>query len=93
MHLVYKFSKKVPKGKVTTYGILAKKVGTSPRAIGKLMNVNPYKDVPCHRVIMSDGRVGGYRKGTKKKIMLLRKENIDIIGNKVDNLKNTLFRF
>lgn len=53
MKKVYELLKKVPKGQVTIYGDLAKAANTSPRAVGQLMNVNPYAPkVPCHRVVM-----------------------------------------
>ena len=74
---VYKVVSKIPKGKVLTYAEVAKAVG-SPRAfraVGSALNKNPNPIiVPCHRVIRSNGEVGGYRGGTKKKIALLKKE-------------------
>lgn len=93
MKKIYSFLKKVPKGKITTYGTLAKKVKTSPRAVGKLMNVNPYKDVPCHRVVMSDGQVGGFASGVRKKIKLLKREGISIRDNRISNFERVLFKF
>jgi len=76
---VYEIVKKVPKGKTTTYKAIAKKLNSSPRAVGQALKVNPYAPiVPCHRVIMSNGKIGGYSgsnpKNIKKKIELLRKE-------------------
>ncbi len=74
---VYKVVSKIPKGKVMTYAEVAKAVG-SPRAfraVGSALNKNPNPVIiPCHRVIRSNGEVGGYRGGTKKKIALLKKE-------------------
>jgi methylated-DNA-[protein]-cysteine S-methyltransferase len=55
---IYKKLLEVPKGKITTYGELAKAVGlkNGQRAVGKIMNKNPYPVIiPCHRVIKSDG--------------------------------------
>lgn len=84
---VYEIVKKVPKGKVTTYKAIAEKLNTSPRAVGQALKVNPYSfpsggDVPCHRVIMSDGKIGGFSgsnpKNIKKKIELLREEGYKI---------------
>lgn len=49
-------------------------------------------DVPCHRVINSDGRIGGFAHGTKKKIQMLKKEGIEIKNNKID-LKKFGFEF
>ena len=83
---VYEILKKVPKGKVTTYKDLANKVGTKAyRAVGSAMNKNPYAPkVPCHRVIKSNGEVGGFESGTKHKIKLLKKEGIKIEKEKID---------
>ena len=87
---VYKLLKKVPKGKVTTYGALAKKLKTSPRAIGQAMRTNPFAPrVPCHRVIQSDGSIGGFRGRTKgkaisEKIAMLKKEGVEIEKNLVE---------
>ena len=60
---VYKKLLEVPPGKVTTYGELAKSIGlkNGQRIIGRMMNKNPYPVIiPCHRVVKSDGNVGGY---------------------------------
>ena len=68
----------VPKGKVTTYRELAHATGTRAyRAVGQALKNNPHPiDVPCHRVIKSDGRVGGYGgfSTSEKKALLLEKE-------------------
>lgn len=81
----YKLLRKVPKGKVTTYAAIAKALGTKAyRAVGNAMNKNKSKKIPCHRVINSNGSFGGYNKGLKKKIFLLKKEKIEIKDNKID---------
>lgn len=55
---VYTLVRKIPKGKVTTYGAIGKKLHMSPRVIGQALHANPYEgDVPCHRVVNRDGRV------------------------------------
>ena len=65
---VYALLKKVPKGKVTTYGALAKKLRSSPRAVGQALRVKPFAPrVPCHRVVSADGSIGGFRGKTKGK--------------------------
>ena len=70
--------RKIPKGKVSTYGILAKKLGTSPRAVGQALKKNTKLIiVPCHRVIKSNGELGGYVNGVKKKKRLLESEGVD----------------
>ena len=59
---------KVPAGKVTTYKALARILGTSPRAVGAMLATNPRApQVPCHRVVKSDGGLGGYKDGAEKK--------------------------
>ena len=90
----YNLLKKVPKGKVTTYKEFARVLNTkSYRAVGNAMNKNPYAPkIPCHRVINSDGRLGGYAKGLKEKTKILKSEGIKIINNKID-LKKFGFKF
>jgi methylated-DNA-[protein]-cysteine S-methyltransferase len=87
---VYLLVSRVPKGKVTTYKYLACHIGTkSYRAIGQILRVNPYAPlVPCHRVVSSNGTIGGFmgkRKGPqiRKKKELLRSEGIRIKGSKL----------
>jgi O-6-methylguanine DNA methyltransferase len=70
---------KIPKGSVLTYGEVARRAGNprAARAVGNIMHNNPdTKKVPCHRVVRSDGTPGGYARGTKKKIALLRSEGV-----------------
>lgn len=82
----YELLKKVPKGKVVTYKEIARKLGSHGyRAVGNAMNHNKdLKHIPCYKVIRSDGRVGGYALGVKKKIELLRKDGIVINNDKID---------
>ncbi|MBI2652640.1 MGMT family protein [Candidatus Woesearchaeota archaeon] len=98
---IYCLLKKVPKGKVTTYKILAEVVGTKAyRAVGQAMRCNPYAPVvPCHRVVKSDGSIGGFSgsinpksKEVKKKIALLSKEGIKIKNNKIVGFEKVLFK-
>lgn len=88
---VYDLLLQIPAGKVSTYGDLAKALGnpTSSRIIGRILgkNPNPIK-VPCHRVVMSDGKVGGYFYGSDKKKELLEKEGISFTNGIVSNFKN-----
>ena len=86
----------MPKGKITTYGELAKAVGlkNGQRAVGKIMNKNPYPVIiPCHRVIKSDGKIGGYAYGEEIKSNMLSKEGIKIENGKILDLENTIYRF
>jgi len=93
---IYKKLLEVPKGQITTYGELAKAVGlkNGQRIVGKIMNKNPYPViVPCHRVVMSTGKIGGYAYGEQIKINLLNDEGIQIKNGKITDLKNRIYRF
>ena len=86
----------IPKGKVSTYSAIAKAIGKAKaaRAAGNALNRNPdLVRVPCHRVIRSDGFVGGYVKGAKAKVALLRKEGVQVSGKGFVDLEKFLFRF
>ena len=90
---VYSLVKKIPKGRVTTYKEIAKLVGTSPRAVGRILSQNlDLKNIPCYRVVRSDGSIGGYKLGKKNKIKLLKGDGIKIERGKI-NLKKYLFGF
>ena len=67
---------KIPKGKTMSYKQVAIKAGNprAYRAVGNILNKNPDPKIPCHRVIRSDGKAGGYNQGTKRKIEILKKE-------------------
>lgn len=90
----YELLRKVPSGKVTTYKALAEAMGTKAyRAVGTAMNKNPYApEVPCHRVVNSNGNVGKFAHGTKKKVEMLKKEGIPIKNNKIENFKHYLYK-
>jgi len=82
---VYKIVKKIPKGKVLTYKAIAR-LARKPRAwraVGNILNKNRNPKIPCHRVIRSDGKIGGYNRGIKKKIALLKREGVKIKNKKV----------
>ena len=85
----------IPKGKISTYAEIAKALNSKAyRAVGNAMAKNPNPiSTPCHRVIKSNGVVGGYALGTNKKTDLLRKEGINIKDGKVMNFKNIIFTF
>jgi len=73
---VYRVVKNIPSGKVLTYKQVARMIGHPKafRAVGNALNKNNNINVPCHRVIKSDGSIGGYRKGSQRKLLLLKKE-------------------
>ena len=99
MNLEKKINKKlleVPKGQITTYGELAKAVGlkNGQRAVGRIMNKNPYPVIiPCHRVVMSNGKVGGYAYGEHIKAKMLNDEGIKIENGKILDWEKTVYRF
>lgn len=68
--------RKIPKGKVLTYKEVAKRAGRplAFRAVGNILNKNTDKRVPCHRVVRSDGKIGGYNGLQGQKRYLLIKE-------------------
>lgn len=77
---IYEIVRKIPRGKVLTYKEVAKLAG-SPRAfraVGNILKKNRNPQIPCHRVVKSDGRLGGYNKGVDKKVFLLKKEGVKI---------------
>lgn len=77
---VFEVVKRIPKGKVLTYKEVAEKAGKSRawRVVGNILNKNKNPQIPCHRVIRSDGKIGGYNSGIKKKKRLLKKDGISI---------------
>lgn len=70
--------RKIPRGKVLTYKEVATKAGNprAARAVAQVMAANYDPDIPCHRVIRTDGTLGGYNRGgeTKKRAILRREE-------------------
>ena len=93
---VYKKLLLVPKGKITTYGELSKAVGlkNGQRAIGMIMKKNPFPViVPCHRVVKSDGKIGGYVYGERVKSRMLVNEGIKIKDGKIIDFDKERFYF
>ncbi len=84
---VYQALKKIPRGRVATYAYVARMIGAprAVRAVGTACGKNPTLIVvPCHRVVRSDGSLGGYAGGLPKKIALLKKEGVSVMNGKVD---------
>ena len=93
---VYRKLLLVPKGKVTTYGELAKAVGlkNGQRVIGMIMKKNPFPViVPCHRVVKSDGKIGGYAYGEIVKSRMLANEGSKIKDGKILDFDKEKFYF
>lgn len=91
---VWDATKKIPKGKVATYAVIARMIKRpkSARAVGNALNANPFAPVvPCHRVVRSDGSLGGFASGPKKKLALLTREGVKIVNGKVTPLQKYLF--
>lgn len=73
---VYAVVKKIPRGQTLTYKQVAVKIGNpkAVRAVGNALNKNYDPSIPCHRVIKSNGKTGGYNRGAANKKRLLKKE-------------------
>jgi len=84
---VWQCTSRIPKGSVATYGDVARALGSpgSARAVGQALHRNPYApQVPCHRVVASDGRLHGYAGGLQKKEQLLKGEGVAVRDGRVD---------
>lgn len=78
----------IPAGFVSTYGRIASKLSTSPRSVGRALATNPFPIIiPCHRIIRSDGSLGGYQAGKAMKQKLLESEGIKFHQNIIDKNK------
>lgn len=80
---------RIPKGKVTTYGEIARKLKVHPRHAGRIVGSNPDGNkYPCYKVIYSNGGIGGYGgsdpKKIREKIRRLKKDGIEIRNEKID---------
>ena len=98
---VYFFIQKIPSGRVTTYGLVAKRLGNFnlSRAVGLALKQNKRSFlasvkncIPCNRVVCADGRLGGFNGGVSQKRLLLLREGVVVKKGRVD-LKKYLFKF
>ena len=92
---VLSLTSRVPRGRITTYGEIARSLGNIglSRAVGNALNKNPDPvRIPCHRVIRSNGDVGGFNRGVVEKIRLLRGEGIVIEQGRVRDFEGILVR-
>jgi len=74
----------IPRGRVSTYGRIARHIGTpnGARAVGTALAKNPFPlIIPCHRAVRADGHLGGYRGGVDMKKALLRLEGVEVDEN------------
>ena len=83
---VWTLTARVPRGKVTTYGAIARKLGSKGyRPVGHALNRNPYApQVPCHRVVGSDRSLTGFASGLARKRKMLLAEGVRFEREKVD---------
>ncbi|MFT6106780.1 MAG: methylated-DNA-[protein]-cysteine S-methyltransferase [Rickettsiales bacterium] len=91
----HKLLRKIPKGRVTTYKIIAEKLGKkSYRAVGVAVVYN--RDIPrtpCHRILNYNVAIGGYYFGVEKKITLLANENVEVVDGKIINFEQIIYKF
>ncbi len=75
---VFSVVAKIPKGKTMTYKEVAARAGSprAYRAVGNILNKNYDLKIPCHRVVRSDGKIGGYNRGREEKVRKLAKEAV-----------------
>lgn len=97
---VYALTRRIPTGKVTTYKEIAKALGTKAyRAVGQTLRCNPYApEVPCHRVVASNGTLNGFngsrdQKELTRKKRLLKAEGVPVIKSRVDHFSDYLYHF
>jgi methylated-DNA-protein-cysteine methyltransferase-like protein len=91
---VYELVRMIPKGRVTTYGAIAKKLHMSPRTVGYILHLNPDgAKIPCHRVVNFKGRIApGYAFGGKgEQKRRLKHEGVSFIDEQHLDLKKYLF--
>jgi deoxyribonuclease V len=93
----YRLLRQVPAGRVTSYGALAVALGAkeASRLVGQYMATNPYApNVPCHRVVHSDGRLGRYSspRGAAQKAEMLEKEGVRVDKGRIADFENVMFR-
>jgi len=97
---VVKIALEIPKGRVTTYGRIARAAGAGPMASQSVTNIlgkayqSGVKDIPFHRVVYADGKVWINDKYKKKRLALYKKEGIKLDkNNRILNFRDVLFEF
>ena len=80
---------RIPPGRVATYGDIARVAGRprAARAVGNIMRGCNRPDVPCHRVVAANGRLGGYGGNVQLKRSLLRAEGVQVVGSRIKDAK------
>ncbi len=90
----YFLVRQIPKGRVSTYGAVAKALGDSnyARAVGTYMNRNPDADtMPCFKIVKSDGSLGGFGLGIKDKIRRLHNDGVKVKDGKIIDFEHVFF--
>lgn len=97
---LYEKLREVPRGRVTTYKFLAQALGTRAyRAVGQVLRRNPYApEVPCHRVVASDGSMGGFHGETtgseiERKKKLLAEEGVRVVDGRVQDFSDKVWQW
>ncbi len=91
---IYRIVRQVPRGKVSTYGAVARALGDirASRAVGVAMNINPDPEfTPCYRIVNSDGTVGGFSMGVDEKIRRLKEDGIEVVNGRIKNFEQVFF--
>lgn len=91
---VYKLTLQIPRGMISTYGAIARAMGkrNAYRAVGMALRINPdIPNIPCHRVVNSNGKIGGYANGLDEKTYILREEGIRVTDMRVRDFSKRLF--
>jgi len=92
---VLAFCQRIPRGRVCTYGQIARAIGRpqAARAVGSALRKNKYLiKIPCHRIVLSDGRIGNYQKGRRRKMKLLESEGVKIERGRIIEFDKYLFK-
>ena len=90
----YNLVRQIPPGKVSTYGAVAIALGdkVAARAVGRMMNQNPNADdMPCFKIVHSDGRLGGFGLGIDDKIRRLQQDSIHVDNGKIADFEDVFF--
>lgn len=90
----YNLVRQIPDGKISTYGAVARALGDvrASRAVGRMMNQNPdADDMPCFKIVYSDGKLGGFGLGIDDKIRRLKQDNVLVDNGRIVDFENVLF--
>lgn len=91
---VYKLTRQIPDGKVSTYGAIAKALGDirASRAVGLALNLNPDPEfTPCYKVVMSNGEIGGFGRGVEDKVRRLNRDGMRVKEGRIVDFEKHFF--